>query len=558
MKVWCDDLTAEYDVIVVGSGAIGLTAALAAHSRGARVAVLEKADFLGGTAAVSGGMVWVPMNKEMLALGASDRREAALEYLTTLVGGRTDLAMLATLVDHGPQMLEFVAGRGLHMRPLDNFPDYHPEWSGAHQGGRSLEPILYDGTLLGDLADSVRPDSRLPFTMLEYEQWQSFMNFPWDELRERAANNAMARGRALVAPLIRACGAAGITLVTGFPITHLVTDEGRVCGVIAADGEQVAARAVIIASGGFEWNPDMCKDFLPGPVEGSCSPPHNTGDGIRMAAKIGAKLGGMNQAWWNVMVHIPGDETDGSRTGTLLRFERTGPRTIIVNEQGQRFVNEAHNYNDMGRAFHVFDPRSYRLVNLPAYLIFDHEHLVKYGFLTHRAGEPKPSWIVSDDSIEGLAAELGVDPAGLTATLARFNENARQGIDPDFHRGESAYDNYWGDKDAEHPALGPVETAPFYAIRIRSGVIGTKGGIVTDEDGSALDVFGIRIDGLFAAGNTTAHPMGPGYPGAGGTLGPGMTMGYLAGLKAATEAAAPERSGELRSTTHSSTSVPRR
>ena len=533
MRVWNGDLGTEHDMLVVGAGAIGLTAALVAADAGARVAVLEKAPYLGGTSAVSGGMFWIPMNTRMGALGLSDDRDDALRYLRAVTAGRTADDVLAALVDRGPEMLDFLERRaGLLMAPMDNFPDYHPEWDGAHPGGRSLDPELYDIRQMGELAESLRPDARLPFTMREYEEWRIFTRFPTDMLERRAADGLVARGRALVAPLIAACADAGVTLVTDCGAERLVVENDAIAGVLTADGQRIGAKAVVIACGGFEWSPEMVDNFLSGPVHGSCSPPHNTGDGIRMAAKAGVRLGSMREAWWGPMVLVPGDETDGAQTGTLLRFERTGPHTVIVNRNGQRFVNEAHNYNDMTKAFHLFDPGAYDFANLPAYLIFDEQHLREYGFLTHRAGQPTPSWIRTAPTVAELAALLEIDAAGLTATLDRFNANARNGIDPDFNRGASAYDQYWGDQHAPHPALGPVETAPFYAVEVVSGVIGTKGGIVTDGTGRALDAFGDPVPGLYAAGNTTAHPMGPGYPGAGATLGPGSTMAYTAGLAA--------------------------
>ncbi|QJY49663.1 FAD-dependent oxidoreductase [Pseudonocardia broussonetiae] len=540
MRVWCGDVGAPADVVVVGSGAIGLTAALAAADGGARVTVLEKAPYLGGTAAVSGGMLWVPLNRRMAELGIEDDRDAALRYLAAVTAGRTAPDVLASLVDRGPEMLEFLERRtGLRMVPMAAFPDYHPEWDGAHPGGRSLDPELYDATHLGGLAASLRPDARLPFTMREYEEWRIFTRFPEEELRARAERGLVARGRALVAPLVKACADAGVTLVTDCPAERLLVSDGAVVGVTAAGGVRFEGAEVVLACGGFEWAPDMVADFLSGPVHGSCSPPHNTGDGIRMAAKAGAGLGSMREAWWGPMVLVPGDETDGAPTATLLRFERTGPHTVIVNRAGRRFVNEAHNYNDMTKAFHLFDPRAYDYANLPAWLVFDHRHLAEYGFLSHRAGAPTPSWIRTAPTVAGLADATGVDARGLAETLERFNAGARVGADPDFHRGESAYDRYWGDQHAPHPALGPVETPPFYAVQVVSGVIGTKGGVVTDGDGRALDAFGDPVPGLYAAGNTTAHPMGPGYPGAGATLGPGSTMAYAAGLAAAARLRAP-------------------
>jgi succinate dehydrogenase/fumarate reductase flavoprotein subunit len=493
VREWRGSIAGEHDVVVVGSGAIGLTAALVASRAGARVAVLEKAEFFGGSAALSGGMLWVPLNHLM----DSDDRDGALRYLRAVTAGRTDEAVLAALVDRGTDMLRFLEDEaGVRFVAMEQFPDYHPEWDGAHPGGRSLDPVLYDASALGDLAGALRPDHRLPFTMVEYETWRAFTSFPWDELREREVAGQVARGRALVAP---------------------------------AGGTRVAAPAgVVVASGGFEWSAEMKAAFLPGPLDATCSPPTNTGDGIRMASKAGAALGNMQEAWWFPMLLV-GDEMDGRPTGTLPRFERTGPYTIIVNRAGRRFVNEAHNYNDMTKAFHTFDPRAYTFANLPAFLVFDARHLAEYGFLTHRVGEPTPGWLAEGATLEALAERIGVDADGLRTTVERFNEHARAGHDPDFHRGESAYDRYWGDPHAEHPALGPLEVAPYYAVEIVSGAIGTKGGIVTDADGRALDAFGEPVPGLYAAGNTTAHPMGPGYPGAGATLGPGCTMAFLAG-----------------------------
>jgi 3-oxosteroid 1-dehydrogenase len=538
-KVWCGALADEFDVVVVGSGAPGLTAALAAAQAGASVVVLEKADYLGGTSAVSGGMIWVPMNRCMMELGLEDTRDDALDYLTAISDGRTPKPILETLVDRGTEMLGFVETQSdLRFETLENFPDYHPEWPGSHPGGRSLEPVLYDATLLGDLADSLRPDHRPPFTMREYEEWRIFTHFPYDELGERAAQNLVSRGRALVAPLLRACADRGVTFVTGCPVQRLTSDGVAVNGVTTDTGHVGARSGVILACGGFEWSAEMAASYLPGPIQASCSPPHNTGDGLRMGTKVGAKLGNLNEAWWGPMVLIPGDEIDGAPTGTLLRFERTGPGSVIVNKEGRRFVNEAHNYNDMTKAFHAFDPGSYTHRNLPAWLIFDHGHLNSYGFLGHRVSEPTPDWLVEAATLSELAAKVGIESNALEATVARFNTHAANGEDPDFNRGQSAYDRYWGDLDAQHPALGPLDSPPYYAIEVVSGAIGTKGGLVTGAKGQALDAFDDEIPGLYAVGNTTAQPMGPGYAGAGSTLGPGMTMGYAAGLAAAVVRAA--------------------
>lgn len=537
-KVWSGELGDAFDVVVVGSGAAGLTAALSAAKSGASVAVLEKADYLGGTSAVSGGMIWIPRNRCMTELGIEDSRDDAIAYLNAVCAHRTPLPVLEALVDRGLEMQAFVESESdLRFETLENFPDYHPEWPGSHAGGRSLEPVPYHAAeRLGALFDSLRPDHRPPFTMREYEEWRIFTRFPWEELFDRGDRGLVARGRALVAPLVKACADTGVTLVTGCGVRRLDGDGSRVTGVVLDDRTIAAAGGVVLACGGFEWSAEMAQSYLPGPIQGSCSPPHNTGDGIRMAAKVGSKLGNLNEAWWGPMVVIPGDETDGAPTSTLLRFERTGPGSIIVNRDGERFVNEAHNYNDMTKAFHAFDPEAYTYRNLPAWLVFDHGHLREYGFLAHRAGQPTPEWLTEASTLPELAESIGVDADGLVATVERFNVHASEGHDPDFNRGASAYDRYWGDDRADHPALGPLIEAPYYAIEVVSGVIGTKGGVVTDPDARALDAFDAPIPGLFAVGNTTAQPMGPGYAGAGSTLGPGMTMGYSAGRTAAADA----------------------
>lgn len=415
MKVWSGDLDAGVDVVVVGSGAIGLTAALTAKSAGLRAAVVEKSSFFGGTAAVSGGMIWVPCNPLMSIAGIADSTEDALAYLRRVSAGRTYDAFLRCVVESGPAMVEFVGREaGLHFEMLEHFPDYHAEWNGACAGGRSLEPRLYDARRLGRLADALREDHRPPFTMGEYEDWRIFTRFPYQDLEERARRGLVARGRALVGPLLEACAQRGVVLVTGFATERLLSrDSGGVVGVVGSGGSIDASRGVILACGGFEWSAEMVRNYLPGPLDGSCSPPHNTGDGIRMAAKLGARLSNMNEAWWGPMVTIPGETCDGAPSSTLLRFERTGPGTIMVDHHARRFVNEAHNYNDMTKAMHAYDPTSYRHAHLPAYLIFDEEHLRRYGFLGHRSGQPVPAWLTAAPTLDELAGAVGIEATHL-------------------------------------------------------------------------------------------------------------------------------------------------
>jgi succinate dehydrogenase/fumarate reductase flavoprotein subunit len=261
-----------------------------------------------------------------------------------------------------------------------------------------------------------------------------------------------------------------------------------------------------------------------------CSPPSNTGDGLRMAQRIGAMTRGTREAWWAPM-SVTGDTRDGEAVGTLLRFERQGPGSIMVNRHGERFANESQNYNDLARALQSWDSANNQTLNTPAHVIFDHSYLERYGILAHRAGMPTPDYLTEADTLEELAAKINVPAAKLAATVARFNEHAARGEDPDFGRGTSAYDKYWGDNGCPwpNPSLGPLQAGPFYALEVVNGAFGTNGGIATDGRARVLDVDGNPIPGLFAAGNATENAYAAGYPGAGATLGPIMTMGYLAG-----------------------------
>lgn len=522
----------SFDVVVVGSGAAGLLGALVAARAGRRVAVLEKADLFGGTSAISGGTLWVADNPYMHARGLEDSAEAALAYLSVITRGHTPERVLRAVVDRGPDMLEWVAeNAGLTFASVDDYPDYRPDVEGSVPGGRSLDPAFFDSTTLGPLREALRPDRRMPFSMQEYEQWVAFTRFPWDLLQERYDAGLVSRGNAVVAPLLKAADEAGVVLVSGARAERLVVEDDRVSGVVADGVAFTASRGVLLACGGFEWNDEMTSQFLGGPLMARCSPPFNTGDGIRMAQRLGVKLGNMREAFWAPMSLIPGDLSEGEQLGTLLRFERQGPGSIIVDKNGRRFVNESQNYNDMTRAFHAVDPVNHDFAHMPAYVVVDDEYMRLYGYLTYRSGDPVPEWMTSDPTIEGLAAKLGLPAGALTQTIERFNGFAERGVDEDFTRGGNDYDQYWGDGDRGYSnrSLAPLRTGPFYAVEVVSGAFGTNGGIVTDERANALDVDDRPIAGLYAAGNTTAHPSGAGYPGAGGTLGPGMTMAYIAG-----------------------------
>jgi 3-oxosteroid 1-dehydrogenase len=506
-------------------------AALRAADAGLSVALVEKSELLGGTTSISGGTLWVACSPPMLAGGADDSPEAALEYLTSITRGRHPEPLLRAVVESGPEMIAFADGHGLRFRSVLNYPDYRQDLPGASRGGRSLDPYLYDASGLGDLRDAIRPDPRLPFTMEEYEAWGAFTKFPWAELERRKADGLTARGGAVAHSLIAALAARDVSIWTDASLEELLVEQGRVAGARIGDRTIRARRGVVIATGGFEWNDAMLAQFVSAPFIARCSPPHNTGDGIRAGALAGAQVRNMHEAWWAPYAQLSGDATDGSPTATLLRFERQGPGSIIVDRNGRRFVNESQNYNDLTRAMHAHDPRDHGPARLPAWVVVDDDYVQRYGLFSFRSGEPVPEWLRSGETLADLAGALDVPATDLEATVARFNGFAAAGVDEDYRRGESAYDRYWGDADRglPNPCLAPLAQGPFYAFEALPGGFGTCGGLATDADARVLDWRDEPIAGLFAVGNTSAHPVGGGYPGAGATLGPGMTMGFRAG-----------------------------
>lgn len=533
----------ETNVAIVGSGGAGLAAAIAASNDGAATLVLEKASIVGGTTAVSGGGMWIPNSRPVIEERGETPRDALVSYIQRVAGDRVPEAMIERFVDAGPAVADYLETETPLELKFSGYPDYHPEWEGGHPEGRQIEPELYDGDRLGDDLADVRenPHTPIPTSIGEMMDAGGMAKYPvvadWEELSERMADNMVGAGRALVAGLYEACLECGVRVETDTAADELVTDGDRVVGLVATiDGEETAVRAdvVVIAAGGMEWDDEMCENFLAGPMNAPTSPPHNEGDGIEMGMEVGAKLGNMNEAWWCPAGHVPGEEwEDGSPLYRILLAERTLPGTMMVNEDGKRFCNESGNYVDLGKTFREFDPHEYEYRNLPAYVIFDQSARDRYAMLTVMPHQDDPQWLTSTETLEGLADEMGIDPDGLRHTVDRFNDHAREGEDPDFQRGESAHDRITGDGTAAHPNLGPVDVAPYYAIEVHAGSLGTKGGLVTDTDAQVLDVDGDPITGLYAASNSTAHVMGIGYAGGGGTLGPNVVFGHIAGEEAA-------------------------
>lgn len=533
--------TETFDVVVLGSGAAGLTAAVAAAEEGANVVVLEKADLIGGTTAMSGGIVWMPNNHHQEGAGVVDSREDAMRYLESLSLGQIDSDMAATFVDRGPEVVKALEERtpvGFHL--LERYPDYHPEHPGGlPNGGRSLDNDLFDFGELGEWAGQVRNQRGYAPLMLSETPLGGATEMPPPEVvGERIQTNQFGMGLALTGALLRAALDRGIEPRTGWRARDLVMDDGAVVGVEVdtAEGRRRidAAKGVVIASGGFEWNDELVRTFLRGPMTAPAGSPDNTGDGLEMAMAAGARLGNMRNAWWVPVIRVPGEEQWGHPSVHLVLLERTRPRSLMVNGQGVRFTNESGNYNAMGGVLHAFDAARFEYPNQPCWLVFDHVHKQRYDVAGCPPGDDVPEWILTADTVGELAALMGVDPATLEDTVARFSAHATNGEDPDFGRGESAYDTFNGDQTLPGVAatLGPVDTGPFHAVPIEAGALGTNGGPKTDTRCRVLASTGGVIDGLYAAGNAMAAPTGMVYGGAGGTLGPALTFGWIAGSEA--------------------------
>ncbi len=542
MSTWNE----QADVVVVGSGAGALVAATAAADQGAEVLVLEKSDKLGGGSALSTGLLFIPNHPWMGEAGIEDSREDALAYLRQLNRGFSSDEVLEAFLGASREMIAWVQERTpLHLKPIAHLPDFRCELEGGKTGGRHLAGLPYDAKQLGEWAGRTRKSQSLPLAYYEIEAMggpAKIRNWDFQLIAERITEDVRAQGAALVAPLVQAALERGVALRVESRATRLLRDGERVTGVeIQRNGEVQrigARRAVILGSGGFEWNREMNARFLRGPMTGPLTVPTNEGDGHLMGAAVGAGLALMQESVWSPVLHIPGEEYEGKPYWRNLASEKARPHAILVNRLGHRFVNESLNYADMGHAFHVFDPATYSYANLPMYLVFDATYKNTYPVGTAMPGEARPDWIAEGASIRELAKAIEVDADGLEATIGRFNQFAASGVDEDFHRGATAFDRYFGDAETTkpNPTLGALDNAPYYAVKVEVGTFGNRGGLAGNTKAQVLDVCGQRIPGLYACGNTLAQAvLGFGYEG-GGTIAQAMTFGFVAGRTAACEA----------------------
>jgi 3-oxosteroid 1-dehydrogenase len=520
----------EADVVVLGSGAAGLSAALAAVTQGAEVEIFEKSATLGGTTATSAGIVWVPAHDR--TQGADLSVDDAMTYLRAQSMGSMDEELTEVFVRTAPKMLDFLETHTpLQFAVVPGFPDTQPELPGGKpDGGRSFVPASFETDRLGDWPEK--------FTSLPEEF--GGVGFDVKTGKRRGGRG----GATLVAGLLDALLQASVTPHLGHRAVDLITDETGVIGVhIEGTGGALSAirarRGVVIATGGFEWNERYARTFLRGPMHGGTSPASNEGDGLRMAMAAGAELGSMTDAWWVPIVQIP--MSDGQIHNWGFLHERTQPRSIMVNRFGKRFINEAAPSSCLDGPFHERHPVE-GYVNDPAWIVFDSRHLDQFGAFGVPPGGPAPGWFIRGDDLTALAAKAGIEPDGLRRTVEEWNANVRDWSDPEFGRGVSAQDAWGSDEEAKDRAkrtLGPLDTAPYYALPASLGALGTKGGPRTDADGRVLHLSGGTIQGLYAAGNAMAGVIGSGYGGPGGTIGLALVWGYRAGYAAASGESAP-------------------
>ncbi|MGH9102974.1 MAG: FAD-binding protein [Acidimicrobiales bacterium] len=419
--------------------------------------------------------------------------------------------------------------------PCPNYPDYCLDLPGASTGGRSLDAAPLSLAGLGRTQDCVlRPPGYQPLTHEEWERWRQPARYDREVLKARSAAGIHTSGVALVGGLLLGVLAAGGRVARGCAVVEArPAERGYLVKVSRRDGyEAVVAQALVLATGGFDRDPELRDRYLPAHLVASGSSPGNRGDGLRIALELGGTTENLGEGWWMPMLSLPEETVEGEVAYRSLVRERALPRQIMVGRHGRRFANEAAPYHQLTREL-LEEGADGRSAHQPCYLIFDHGFRSRYSLPgVARDGPPGPS-VTSAATIGELGARLWLDREELEATVGRWNEACAEGVDRDHGRGRSAFDRYGGDRDLATPNLGPLDRPPYYAVRVLPGTIGSKGGPVTDASGCVVDRGGKPIDGLYAVGNAAAFWTGSGYPGPGATLGAGMTFGYLSGRAAA-------------------------
>ena len=518
------------DVIVVGSGGGALIAACRAADQGLQVLLLERSSHLGGSTAVSGGVLWVPNNHLMASAGFTDTAQAGRDYLRH--GTTVSDEQIEWFVQTAPQAARYLTDETEVQMVAVPRPDYHPDWPGAGTG-RSLDNLPFDVRAHEGLESVLRePTYFPPMTIIERDLWQGATPDAL-LLRHRAEDGVRTLGGALIGALIVSAQRRGVTLRVGARARGLKADGHRISGVDVelADGTRRtigARRGVILASGGFEWNEDLQKAFLPATVTPT-TPPYNQGDGLLMGMAQGAAVSDMSRVWGIPVIQAPDHTYDGAPSGRVANTEMTLPGSIVVNRTGRRFVNEARDYHDLAKVF-ANRADGGGLANQPAWIVFDARYRRSYTFYGTPAGDTAPDWVTTAPTLRALAEKIDVDADGLEQTVARFNVDAENGIDTEFGRGANQQDRHLGDKKWQPNAcLAPLTEGPYFAAPVKAGTIGTLGGLVVNGEARVVRPGGEPIDGLFAAGNVAASVFGNTYPAAGATIISAVVRGYAAG-----------------------------
>lgn len=549
----------ECDVLVAGSGAGGLAAAVTAAKAGLEVVVAEKESVFGGTTALSGGWLWIPNHPMQRDIGVSDSLEDAATYLLHEAGEKYDPERVDAFLTAGPKMVEFFTREtAVQFDASATFSDYHPDAPGGRPGGRSIVARAFDGRALGKKLAWLRPP--LPeltvfgvmigsgAELVHFMRWSKSLASAAFVARRLLGHGAatlvhgrgvrLTNGNALAGRLLKSAFDAGVELWSRCAVKELVREGSAVTGaVLDRDGHALRVRArkgVVLACGGFPQDAQRKSRLFAHQAHYSPAPPGNTGDGLRLAQSIGARLDESlpNAAAWVPVSRVP---RSGGGFGLFPHFiDRAKPGVIAVTQQGVRFVNEGNSYHDFVQAL-------LKTGETHAWLVTDHRAIRAYG-LGFVKPRPLPlgshlasGYLIRGDDIPELAHQAGIEPA-LEETVRRFNEHAQMGTDPDFHKGSNAYNRFYGDADIQpNPCVAPLAKPPFYAVRVEIGDLGTYAGITTNGHAQVLDESKRPIPGLYAAGNDALSIMGGNYPGPGITLGPAMTFGWLAGRHLAGE-----------------------
>ncbi|OWQ96526.1 FAD-binding protein [Sphingopyxis witflariensis] len=547
----------EVDLLVVGSGAGGLLSALVGAENHTDVLIVEKEKLWGGTSATSGAGIWIPASDQAAAAGFHDKVDDAFRYVRKLSADNVPDANIRAYVSNASEMLRWMGSHTPITYCAFPYPDYHAENPGGSPTGyRTHMPLPIDGRGLGKDVETLRfasPAASLfgylnwhfdETYMLLFRQkgWQWHMAkslarywFDWPFRFKSRKDRRLTLGNALVGGIKLALNERKVPLWLDSPMQQLVIENGKVTGaVVRHQGRDLrigTRKAVILAAGGFDKNAAMRSEHAPlyrntlysGGTSG------NTGDSIRAGVAAGADTMNMQSAWAAPVFYVPGEDR-----GRLSTIERALPGSIIVSQQGKRYLNEAASYHIVGQQMARREQEHGDAS--PSWFVFDHEY--RHNYPVGPLLPLMPDWfqrgevrgiLKKGNTVEALAADMGVDPAALTATISRFNQFAAEGSDPDFDRGLATYDKMYGDpRVTPNPCLRPLSKGPFYAMPIYPGDIGTNGGLRTDDKARVVQADGAPITGLYAIGNNAASAMGESYPGAGVTIGPALTFGYIA------------------------------